>query len=79
MTIPEQIAALQKAASDDLIAQYTELHGKGKVLKLDMAMRKAHPSDQRGYLKALTLKLEELTSEQPTELVDLAAARRRRR
>ncbi len=63
----------------DLYQRAEALHGKGKVLKLDMAMRKAHPSDQRGYLKALTLKLEELTSEQPTELVDLAAARRRRR
>lgn len=29
MTISEQIAALEKATTDELIAQYTELHGKG--------------------------------------------------
>ena len=47
-------------------------------MKIDLAIRKAHPSDRKGYLKALTVKLEELTSEQPAELVDVAAARRRR-
>ncbi len=38
-----------------------------------------HPSDRKAYLKALTVKLEVLTMEQPAELADVAAARRRRR
>ena len=63
---------------DDLYRRATERHGSGAVVKIDMAIRKAHPSDRKGYLRALTVKLEELTTERPAELADVAATQRRR-